>query len=40
MKLRLAVPVVLLTLLVVSAAPAAAFNWGIGADLGFNVFMP
>jgi opacity protein-like surface antigen len=39
MKTRLAVPVVLLALLVV-ATPAAAFNWGIGADLGYTMFMP
>lgn len=41
MKTRLGVPVLLLVLLaLVPAAPAAAFNWGIGADLGYNMFMP
>jgi opacity protein-like surface antigen len=41
MKTRLAVPVLLLVLLaLVPAAPAAAFNWGVGADLGYNMFMP
>jgi hypothetical protein len=41
MKKRLVVSVLLLVLLaLVPAAPAAAVNWGIGADLGYNVFMP
>lgn len=37
MKTRIALA--LLALLVV-ATPAAAFNWGIGADLGYTMFMP
>ena len=41
MKTRLALPVLLLVLLaVVPAAPAAAINWGIGADFGYSIFMP
>jgi hypothetical protein len=41
MMKRLVVPALLLALLaVVPAAPAAAINWGIGADLGYNIFMP
>ncbi len=40
-KKRLAVPVLLLVLFaLLPAAPAAAINWGIGADLGYNLFMP
>jgi hypothetical protein len=41
MKTRLALPALLLALLaMVPAAPAAALDWGIGADLGFSIFMP
>jgi len=41
MKTRFAVPVVLLALLaVIPAAPAAAVECGLGADLGFNLFIP
>ena len=41
MKKGLAFPVLLFVLLaLVPAAPAAAINWGIGADLGYNMFMP
>jgi hypothetical protein len=41
MKTRLAVPALLLVLLaMIPAAPALAVEWGIGADLGYNVFMP
>jgi len=41
MKATLAVPVLLFVLLaLIPATPAAALNWAIGADLGFNVFMP
>jgi hypothetical protein len=37
MRPSIGVPVLLLVLLAVfTAAPAAAFNWGVGADLGFN----
>ncbi len=38
MKTRIAFAVVLVGLLV--SAPALAFNWGIGADLGYTMFMP
>lgn len=38
MKTRIAFAVVLVGLLV--SAPALAFNWGIGADLGYSMFMP
>jgi hypothetical protein len=41
MKTRIAVPAVLLALLtLLPAAPAAALNWGLGADLGYSLFMP
>jgi hypothetical protein len=41
MNARLAVPALLLVLLaLVPAAPAAAVNWAIGADLGYSMFMP
>jgi hypothetical protein len=40
MRSRLAVPILLLALTLIPAAPAVAFNWGIGADLGFSVYMP
>jgi hypothetical protein len=39
MKTRIAFAVMLLALLVV-ATPASAFNWGVGADLGYTLFMP
>lgn len=37
MKTRIALT---LLALLVAATPAAAFNWGIGADLGYSMFMP
>jgi hypothetical protein len=41
MKTRLALPVLLLALLaLVPAAPAAALDWGLGADFGYSIFMP
>jgi hypothetical protein len=41
MRWRIVVPMVLLALLVVvPIASAAAFNWGMGANLGFNMFTP
>jgi hypothetical protein len=41
MKTRLAVPALVLVLLaMIPAAQARVVKWGIGADLGYNVFMP
>ena len=37
---KLAVVLFALGSLCLMATPAAAINWGIGADLGYNVFMP
>jgi opacity protein-like surface antigen len=41
MKTRLAVPALVLVLLaMIPAAQARVVQWGIGADLGYNLFMP
>jgi len=37
MKTRIALTLLALLL---AASPASAFNWGIGADLGYTMFMP
>ena len=40
MNWKLAIPASLLVLALVPATPAIALDWGLGTDLGANIFRP
>lgn len=40
MKWKLAIPALLLVLPLISATPAIALDWSLGAELGGSIFMP